>query len=85
MVRPSTLGLIEHTVDTNADEIQRATQKLGFGPASFRRVPTDNAQDVYESASRQFVPQGAALLVVGAFPGEHERSFYRWRWVEASH
>ncbi len=45
-------------MDTNADEIQRATQALGFAPERFRRLPTDEAQRVYQSALRHFVPRG---------------------------
>ncbi len=45
-------------MDTNAHEILRATQALGLGPERFRRLPVKEAQRVYESAMRHFVPQG---------------------------
>ena len=46
------------TVDTNADEIQRATEFLGFSLERFRHLPPDEAQRVYESSLRHFVPRG---------------------------
>jgi len=47
-----------HTVDTNADVIQRAIQALGFTSERFRRLLPDEAQRVYELALRHFVPRG---------------------------
>ncbi len=45
-------------MDNNANEIQRATVTLGFSPERFRPLPPDEAQRVYESALRHFVPRG---------------------------
>lgn len=45
-------------METNAAEIQRAVTTLGFGPGRFRRVPSDEAQRVYDTALRHFVPKG---------------------------
>ena len=45
-------------METNADEIQRATEKLGLAPERFRRLPTEEAEQVYQSALRKFVPRG---------------------------
>jgi hypothetical protein len=44
--------------DSNADEIQRAVQTLGFAAERFRRLPLDEAKRVYQSALRRFVPHG---------------------------
>jgi hypothetical protein len=43
---------------TNAKEIQRATQTLGFASERFRRLPSDEASRVYQSARKHFVPRG---------------------------
>ena len=45
-------------METNADEIKKATESLGFSPARFRRLPPEEAKQVYESALRHFVPRG---------------------------
>lgn len=42
----------------NEDEIQRATEVLGFPSERFRRLPSDEAEHVYLSALRHFVPRG---------------------------
>lgn len=45
-------------MDTNADEIQKATRTLGFTPEQFRRLTPDEAERVHQSALRHFVPRG---------------------------
>ena len=45
-------------MDTEADEIQRATRALGFTTQRFRRLSPEEAQGVYRSALRHFVPKG---------------------------
>ena len=73
---------LAHTVDTNADEIQRATQTLGFGLERFRRLPVEDAQRVYESALRHFVPQGQPRWWWEHFPtstGVHFTDGDGWR------
>jgi len=45
-------------VNPDAHEIQRAIQALGFASERFRGLPVDEAERVYQSALRHFVPQG---------------------------
>jgi hypothetical protein len=45
-------------VDTNADEIQRATRELGLAEERFRRLQPDESKQVYEMALRHFVGRG---------------------------
>ena len=45
-------------MNTNADEIKRATKALGFSPERFRRLPLEEASRVYQSALRHFIPKG---------------------------
>jgi len=69
-------------VHTNADEIQRATQALGFSPERFRRLPAEDAQRVYKSALRHFVPQGQPRWWWEHFPastGVHFTAGDGWR------
>jgi hypothetical protein len=42
----------------NADEIHRGTRALGFTSERFRHLAADEAQRVYQSALRHFVPRG---------------------------
>src|SRR5215475_9244620 len=69
-------------MDTNADEIQRATQVLGFTTERFRRLPPDEAQRVYQSALRHFVPRGQPRWWWEHFPastGVHFTAGDGWR------
>jgi len=69
-------------VDTNADEIQRATRVIGFSPERFRRLPIEQAQRVYESALRHFVPHGHPRWWWEHFPastGVHFTDGLGWR------
>ena len=45
-------------MDTTADEIQKAALTLGFDQKRFRRLSPVDAKPVFNSALRQFVPQG---------------------------
>lgn len=57
MTSPKT-NIRPYTVDTNADEIQKAAQTLGLSSEGFRRLPAEDAKHVYSSALRHFVPKG---------------------------
>ena len=45
-------------MESEADEIQQATETLGFSAERFRRLLPELARDVYQSALRHFVPRG---------------------------
>jgi hypothetical protein len=45
-------------VETNAEEILRATRELGFSDARFRCLAAKEAASVYQSALKRFVPKG---------------------------
>jgi hypothetical protein len=45
-------------MQSNADEIQRATETLGFPRERFGRLAPEEARRVYDSALRHFVPHG---------------------------
>ena len=45
-------------METNAEEILRATRELGFSDERFRRLAAEEAANVYQSALKHFVPKG---------------------------
>jgi hypothetical protein len=59
-------------VGTDADEIQKATQTLGFSAERFRHLSTDEGRRVYTSASRHFVPV------------EHQDKIWWWEYFPSS-
>jgi hypothetical protein len=69
-------------VDTNADDIKRAIDTLGFFSERFRLLPPDEAKQVYESSLRHFGPRGRPRWWWEHFPtstGVHFKNGDGWR------